>query len=297
MRRRPTLIFVLVLLLLAAIAVWVLARQYRPLFSTDRSFDGQRAYQDVLQQVSFGPRVIGSDAHALAAAYIQDELRQAGWKIELQKTTWQGSPVENILATRGGQTPQIILGSHYDSRSQADQDPGPGPHPPVPGANDGASSVAVLLELARTLPRNTIPLTLVFFDTEDDGGLNGMDWLLGSRAYVHALTFQPKAVVILDMIGDKDLNINMERNSSGSLVSQIWKQAADLGHQDKFIPTPKWSMEDDHTPFLEAGLPAVDVIDFDYPYWHTTQDTADKVSPDSLQIVGEVIRAWIIAQK
>jgi hypothetical protein len=103
--------------------------------------------------------------------------------------------------------------------------------------------------------------------------------------------------VILDMVGDKDLNIYMERNSIGSLVSQIWKQAADLGHQDKFIPIPKWSMEDDHTPFLEAGLPAVDVIDFNYPYWHTTQDTVDKVSPASLQIVGDVISAWILSQK
>jgi glutaminyl-peptide cyclotransferase len=297
MRKPWTPIFILVGLLLIIAAGWAFARNSFPFITINRSFDGQRAYEDVLQQLSFGPRILGSDAHSLAVAYIQDELHQAGWKTELQKTTWQDFPVENILAVRGDQTPQIIIGSHYDSRSQADQDPGSGPYPPVPGANDGASSVAVLLELARTLPRDTVPVSLVFFDAEDDGGLNGMDWLLGSRAYVRDLTFRPRAVVILDMIGDKDLNIYMERNSTTSLVTEIWKLAADLGYQDKFIPALKWSMEDDHTPFLEAGLPAADIIDFDYPYWHTTQDTIDKVSPESLQIVGEVIRAWVLGQK
>ncbi len=120
---------------------------------------------------------------------------------------------------------------------------------------------------------------------------------MGSRAYVASLTYRPRAVVILDMIGDANLNIYIEKKSNPALVAAIWKQAADLGYQQEFIPTPKYSMEDDHTPFLEAGIPAVDIIDFDYPYWHTSQDTADKVSSKSLQIVGDVIRTWLISQR
>ena len=268
-----------------------------PRLGSRSSFNGQRAYQDVLAQMAFGPRTVGSEAHARAITYIQDQLQKAGWQVQMQNTTWNGFPVENIIATRGSQTPEIILGAHYDSREVADQDPGPGPHPPVPGANDGASGVAVLLELARSLPGNTIPVALVFIDNEDNGGINGQDWIMGSRAYVASLNYRPRAVVILDMIGDANLNIYEERNSNPTLVNEIWDQAAALGDEKQFIPVPKYSMEDDHTPFLEAGFPAVDIIDFDYPYWHTTQDTADKVSAKSLQIVGTVVRSWLMTQK
>ncbi len=279
--------------LLIGLSVWAALRA-RPLSSP---FDGARAYKDVLTQLSFGPRTVGSPAHAEAIAYIRSELEKAGWQAQLQVTTWQGYPVENIIATRKNEIPQIILGAHYDSRSIADQDPGPGPHPAVPGANDGASGVAILLELARTLPSNTVPVSLVFFDAEDDGGIGGKDWLLGSRAYVASLTFRPRAAIILDMVGDANLKIYIERNSDPTLVAEIWKQAAAMGHAQEFISTPKYSMLDDHTPFLEAGIPAVDIIDFDYPYWHTSADTADKVSAASLQTVGEVVRAWLIAQE
>jgi Zn-dependent M28 family amino/carboxypeptidase len=260
-------------------------------------FNGQRAYQDVIAQVAFGPRVPDSPAHTQTIRYIQDALKKAGWQSQIQATTWQGFAVQNIIASRTNKTPQIILGAHYDSRMLADQDPGPGRTQPVPGANDGASGVAVLLEMARTLPTDSLPTWLVFFDAEDDGGIAGRDWLLGSRAFVASLTFRPKAAIVVDMVGDADLNIYIERNSNPALVSEIWGQAARLGFARQFISTPKYSMEDDHTPFLKAGIPAVDIIDFDYPYWHTTADTPDKVSPKSLEIVGETLRAWLMGQK
>jgi len=288
---------VLLLVIFGLLMIGVTASLAVRVFPKPTTFDGRRAYQDVLAQVAFGPRTIGSYAHAETIAYIQEELRKANWQSQLQNTTWQGFPVENIIATRQDQPPQIIIGAHYDSRMVADQDPGQGPHPPVPGGNDGASGVAVLLELARTLPSDTLPISLVFLDAEDDGGLGGRDWLMGSRAYVASLTFRPRSVIILDMIGDANLNIYIERNSDPTLVAEIWRQAASMSHQKQFIPTPKYSMIDDHTPFLEAGIPAVDIIDFDYPYWHTTADTADKVSAASLQIVGEVVRAWLMTQK
>src|SRR5512140_179545 len=167
MRNYIKALLILFGLLLISTGTWWISRRNTP----QSPFDGERAYKDVVVQVSFGPRTLNSQAHTQAVEYIQAELRKANWQPQIQQTTWQGFPVENILATRNNQTPQIILGVHYDSRMVADQDPGPGPHPPVPGANDGASGVAVLLELARTLPPTTVPISLVFFDAEDDGGL------------------------------------------------------------------------------------------------------------------------------
>jgi Zn-dependent M28 family amino/carboxypeptidase len=279
--------------LFIALAVWgVLLLTHQPVH-----FNGQRAYQDVLAQVAFGPRVPDSPAHAETIAFIQNELRKTGWQTQIQATTWQGFAIRNIIASRTNQTPQIILGAHYDSRMLADQDPGPGRLAPVPGANDGASGVAVLLELARTLPKDSLPVWLVFFDAEDDGGIAGRDWIMGSQAFVAALPFRPRAAIIVDMVGDADLNIYIEKNSNAALATEIWGQAARLGFDQQFIPTVKYSMEDDHTPFLKAGIPAVDIIDFDYPYWHTAADTPDKVSPKSLQIVGETLRTWVMGQK
>lgn len=281
------------LALVAAAIVLALGRGARP----PEEFDGQRAYQDVLTQMEFGPRTPGSAAHAQALAWMQAELEAAGWQVEIQEAVALGHPIQNLVARRGDAAPQVILGAHYDSRIRADRDDGPGRDGPVPGANDGASGVAVLLELARTLPRDTVPVWLVFFDAEDNGGLPGWDWILGSRAFAASLTETPRAVVIVDMIGDADLNIYRELNSTPALVDEIWAQAAALGYGQFFLPEGKHSMTDDHTPFLEAGIPAVDIIDFDYPYWHTAADTADKVSPHSLEAVGRTLWAWIVNQK
>jgi Iap family predicted aminopeptidase len=288
-------IFILIILgaLFIALVMWgVPLLTHQPVH-----FNGQRAYQDVLAQVAFGPRVPDSRAHAETIAYIQNELRKAGWQAEIQDTSWQGFAIQNIIASRTDRTPQIIMGAHYDSRMLADQDPGPGRVAPVPGANDGASGVAVLLEMARTLPKDGLPTWLVFFDAEDDGGIAGRDLIMGSQAFVAALTFHPRAAIIMDMVGDANLNIYIERNSNAALVTEIWGQAARLGFDQQFIPIVKYSMEDDHTPFLKAGIPAVDIIDFDYPYWHTAADTSDKVSPKSLEIVGETLRTWLLGQK
>jgi Zn-dependent M28 family amino/carboxypeptidase len=136
----------------------------------------------------------------------------------------------------------------------------------------------------------------VFFDTEDNGGIEGWDWILGSREFVRNNSVQPKAVVILDMVGDADLNIYKERNSNPDLTNEIWSIAERLGYGDVFIPEYKYSMLDDHRPFLEAGMTAVDIIDFDYPYWHTVRDTPDNVSAESLQAVGETIQKWVLQQ-
>ncbi|MGD0878739.1 MAG: M28 family peptidase [Anaerolineales bacterium] len=286
-----------VLIILGALSISLAFWEVLLLIPHSFQYNGQRAYQDVLAQVAFGPRVPDSLAHAETITYIQNQLHKAGWQSQVQSTHWQGFAIQNIIASRSDQTPQIILGAHYDSRMLADQDPGPGRNAPVPGANDGASGVAVLLELARTLPKNSLPTWLVFFDAEDDGGIAGRDWIMGSQAFVASLTFRPRAAIILDMVGDANLDIYMEQNSNIALMSEIWGQAAQLGFGQEFIPSIKYSMEDDHTPFLKDGIPAVDIIDFDYPYWHTAGDTPDKVSPKSLEIVGKTLGTWLTKLK
>ena len=259
-------------------------------------FDGKRAYQDVIYQVEIEERYPGSPGHSQLLDYITRELITAGWDVERQLAAIGGKNVINLIATRNKDTKYILLGAHYDNRIFADQDPDQALRTrPVPGANDGASGVAVLLELARTLPEDLpVSTRLVFFDAEDNGGIGDWDWILGSRAYVRDIHPLPQSAVILDMIGDSDLQVYYECNSNPQLREDIWRVADDLGYEDKFIKQERHSMLDDHTPFLEAGIPAVDLIDFDYPYWHTTEDTADKVSPDSLQIIGDTITTWLL---
>jgi len=265
------------------------------------AFDGNRALDDVEYQVSLGPRTLGSPAHAKVVDWIVLELEAAGWEVEIQEGSQGGVPVRNIIGKRGQGDPWVVLGAHFDSRLVADRDPDPTlQNQPVPGANDGASGVAVLLELARVLQdpesKDSQPgrTWLVFFDAEDNGSLPGYDWILGSRYFVSQLVDEkPDAAVIVDMIGDRNLDVYLERNSTPWLAQQIWETAAGLGYQQHIIATYRHSMLDDHTPFLQAGIPAVDMIDFDYPYWHTTNDTVDKVSEESLQVIGRTLQAWL----
>ncbi len=258
-------------------------------------FNADRAYQDVEYQLSLGPRIPGTSGHEQILDWMESELEAENWQVERQELSINGKNVINLIASRGvGE--YILLGAHYDTRILADQDLDPSlKYDPVPGANDGASGVAVLMELARTLPEN-LPVTikLVFFDAEDNGGIDDWDWILGSRAFVRELVDKPSAAIIVDMIGDADLEVYYERNSDIALMEQIWQQASNLGYENIFIPEYRHSMLDDHTPFIEAGIPAVDLIDFDYPYWHTTSDTLDKVSPESLKAIGDTLTAWLL---
>jgi Zn-dependent M28 family amino/carboxypeptidase len=258
-------------------------------------FNGERAFLDAAYQLSLGPRVLGSTAHQKVRSWIISELKAAGWVVENQDANWKGYPIHNIVAKRGNGNQWVILGAHYDSRLVSDRDPDPTlRNQPVPGANDGASGVAVLLELARCLPRNLDKtIWLVFFDAEDNGNLAGNEWIIGSQAFVGNLSEKPDQAIIIDMIGDIDLNIYKEKNSNYEITESIWGVADRLGYEE-FILEPKYRILDDHIPFLEAGIPAVDIIDFDYPFWHTTQDTLDKISAQSLQVVGYTLCVWLM---
>lgn len=258
-------------------------------------FNGKRASGYIAYQISLGSRAVGNRGHEEIISWLMQELEKYGWETSIEHGNAMGHPIKNVIGRRGKGDDWIILGTHYDTRPIADQDADITKHTqPVPGANDGASGVAVLLELARVMPENLDKeIWLVFFDAEDNGDIPGWDWILGSRFFVNSLQDKPDAVVIIDMIGDSDLNIHRELNSTDWLADEIWATAASLGYSEVFIDQPKYSIIDDHTPFLSAGIPAVDIIDFDYPYWHTTEDKPDKISATSLQIVGEVLLKWL----
>jgi Zn-dependent M28 family amino/carboxypeptidase len=269
--------------------------------NSNLEFDGRRALDNVAAQLSFGPRIPGSEGHELTRQWIVQELATYGWNVEIQIGDFKEQKLYNIYATReregagkNSKTPWVILGAHYDTRPISDKDDDPELRmSPVPGANDGASGVAVLLELARVMPKyQNLDVSLVIFDMEDGGGLPGGEWIVGSNLFAERLATIPDAVVIIDMIGDGDQQIYYERTSDYGLRSEIWDIARNIG-VGTFITEEKYSILDDHSPFLARGITAIDIIDFDYPYWHTSEDTLEKVSAQSLHNVGQVLLAWL----
>jgi hypothetical protein len=258
-------------------------------------FQSARAFAHAEAQMQWVPRHPGTEGARLCGDYILAELDAAGWATEEQPFTYRNTPCRNLIGKRGS-GPVFIIGAHYDTRRLADEDPDPANHTqPVPGANDGASGIAVLLELARVLRPETLGRTiwLVAFDAEDNGDLDGWDWIVGSQYMADNLTTLPQGMVLVDMIGDADLQIHHEYNSSRSLNDAIWQVAADEGYT-AFIPNYRWSIIDDHIPFRRLDIPAVNLIDFDYPYWHTVEDTLDKISAASLEAVGRTVHAWLL---
>ncbi len=258
------------------------------------SFDENRAYQDVQTQLSFGFRYPGSIGHAQTQDWIVSELEKNNWQVQLYEYPYYDLTISNIVAHRDGTAPHVLFGAHYDTRLLADQDLNY-PQEPVLGANDGASGVAVLLELARVIPE-TVPneITLAFFDFEDQGGIGQYQWIAGSTALASDPTFKlPDQVIIVDMIGDKDLNVYIDRNSDPALTVEIWQAAQELGYEHYLIPEAKYSMLDDHVPFKNQNIPAIDIIDFDYPAWHTTMDNESNISAKSLGIIGKTLLYWL----
>jgi Zn-dependent M28 family amino/carboxypeptidase len=258
-------------------------------------FDGQTSYQHVLTQVAIGPRPTGSEAGWATGDFIISELAKAGWPAESQEFLFKGVRGRNVIG-RKGSGPVIIVGAHYDTRPAADMDPVAALRSEwIEGANDGASGVAVLLELARVLEPEKLrnEVWLAFFDAEDRGRLDGWPFSVGARHMAENLVLNPQAVIVIDMIGDADQQLYYEHNSADELSAEVWAVAAELGYQEYFIPEFRHTIIDDHIPFLERLIPAIDIIDFDYPYWHTVEDTADKVAPASLERIGRTLEVWL----
>jgi len=248
----------------------------------------------IQEQLSFGPRIPGSDASLKTANYFRDYLEDNGWIVEFQEFDFEGVKLRNVIAKNSAGAPQLLIGTHYDTRQISDQDPVQSNQSiPVPGAIDGSSGSALLLELGNLVSDEETIIWLVFFDGEDQGGINNWQWSIGAEYFAKNFVEKPKSVVILDMLGDHDLKIYKELNSDLELSNEIWTIAGNLGFSNSFINEQKHSFIDDHLPFINMGIPTALLIDFDYPYWHTTSDTLDKVSERNLEIVLEVINEWI----
>ena len=258
-------------------------------------FDSNRAWEHLRRQVAIGPRPSGSTGIAETRRYILEQLCAAG--IEGQEQPFEAQtpvgPIKmaNIVATIPGSRPdRIALGSHFDTKRFSEFR--------FVGASDGASSTAALLELGRVLNQrqNLYTIELLFFDGEEAvlRDWAGTDHTYGSRHYVESAKKAGslrgvKALVLMDMIVDRNLRIRREGNSTRWLNDIIWAAAASLGYQSFFIDEEFSIGGDDHFEFLAAGIPAADIIDFDYPAWHTVRDDLDAVSARSLQIVGDVV--------
>ena len=258
----------------------------------------------MIKQCDFGPRVPGSQAHRDCLKFLTSELKKFGAAVTpqpfRQKLPGFENPVTmtNVVASFSLQkTERILLCAHWDSRPWADQDPNSeNRDQPVLGANDGASGVAVLLEVARhiQLAEPKYGVDIVLFDGEDSGLPGQPDsYALGAQHFAKNKDFRyrPKFGILLDMVGDKDLQIYQEENSvnyAPKIVERIWDRAQRLG-SSSFFASSGYQVTDDHLPLLRVGIPCVNLIDFDYEYWHTLADTPDKCSPESLAEVGRLV--------
>lgn len=271
-------------------------------------FDAENAFRYLVKQVEFGPRNPGSAGYRQCLAFLQSELRTFADTVFLQTFPYRTSRGEPFLGTnviarfRQNDKPAILLTAHWDTRPWADQDTDPKNYDrPIPGANDGASGVAVLLEMARIFSeaRPPVNIDIVLFDAEDTGETgNSKSFALGSQYFAKNLPAgaQYRYAINFDMIGDKNLEIRREANSDAyaqALMDAVFSTARLMGFP-QFINEPTAGIYDDHMPLNEANIPAIDLIDFGYPdeshrYWHTMQDTPDKCSPESLFAVGTVI--------
>ncbi|MGC8594910.1 MAG: M28 family peptidase [Candidatus Kryptoniota bacterium] len=271
------------------------------------SFSGSNAFQYLVAQTNFGPRNPNSIGHTQCLAYLQEELARYADSVQLQSfdvTGYNGLILHltNVIAHFNSKSQRrVLLSAHWDTRPRADHEKGGPVDKPILGANDGASGVAVLLEIARNLKSNPPPVgvDIILWDGEDygrEGDLN--NYFLGSRywAATKPYSYQPLFAVNLDMVGDKQLTLPKEGFSvkyAPDIVNLVWNTAGELGIS-QFIDRVGDDVYDDHLELDNVGIKAIDIIDFAYPdatnrYWHTLEDTPDKCSPESLAAVGRVL--------
>ncbi len=282
-------------------------------------FTGYNAFSYLEKYMELSPIIPGSQASLQFHAYATQHLEKYSWKVELQNWKHQGTnrTLHNLIAKKHSSNNSakeiLILGAHYDTRLLADKDPDFSKRQlPVPGANDGGSGVVVLLELSRVLDfLQDIEIWLVFFDAEDQGMIKGWDsdglmdgWCIGSTYFVEQLSpleqEKIRVAIIIDLVGDFNLILKKEGYSDPTYVQEIWLAAAELGYSDCFVDEIGSSIIDDHFPFLQADVPAVDIIQqrsrdgYSFFRWHhTVNDTIENVCPESLEKVGRTLEYYI----
>ena len=279
--------------------------------SVPSPFDGEKALGYVRTFMEFGARVPGTEAHKKAGDWIESEARSRADTVIVQQwthTTQTGVklPLRNVLARFNPMAEERLLYvTHWDSRPVAEKSTTDSMRRlPTPGANDGGSGVGLFLALGDILKATPpgIGVDLLFVDGEDYGQFTpDVDVLLGSMYFANNLpsaNYRPLFGVVFDMIGETDLKIPQEEHSinrAPEVVERVWRTAAEMGYGNIFVPSSTFPITDDHLPLLDKGLRVIDVIDLEYAYHHTVNDTIDKLSSRSLKIVGDV--AWKLIQR
>jgi hypothetical protein len=266
------------------------------------AFNGGRAFEDLKRLAAFGPRPAGSKALGEAREWIVRQLEASGWQVErdsfVGRTPIGEIPMTNLVARLPGAKPQVVIvAGHYDTKRFDDF--------AFVGANDGGSSAAFLLELARVLAsrKNRFTTWLVFFDGEEAvlRDWSASDSLYGSRHLVSKLSSsgelsRVRAMILVDMVADPKLRLERDLNSTPGLRDAVFNTARRLGYA-KYLASADTAIDDDHVPFVNAGVSAVDLIGLDYgpnrSYWHTAQDTVEHCSALGLSIVGRVVAATL----
>lgn len=270
-------------------------------------FDANRAFADLEKQVAFGPRNPGSEGHDKCLKWLREEVGKSADRVITQSFQQnlggRSYAFTNVFGIYGDGSAKkwVLLAAHWDSRPFADQDTDEQKaRQPIPGANDGASGVAVLLEMGRMLheKRPGLGVVVALLDGEDFGRSTS-NMFLGSREFakrwkdlLSGVTSRFEYGILLDMVGAKDMRIPREGTSQDAtpqVMDRIWANAKKAGLSQQFPDTPGEPIQDDHIPLIAAGIPTVDLICFNYAYWHTHEDTPDKCAPASLKAVGEVV--------
>ncbi len=282
-----------------------------PLAADRPAFSADSAYRFIEVILSFGPRVPGSAAHRACGDWLVLQLKRYGAQVYEQKGTFRGTPVRNIIASFGPDTAKgrVILSAHWDSRPWAERDPET-PQAPVPGANDGASGVAVLLELARLFGQKPLPypVDIILWDSEDLGRENEPDsYCLGSQYWAAQPQPYPASAYVwginLDMVGGRNATFLQEAHSrqyAPTLTSTLWQVARQLGYERFFVPLPGDPITDD--PYylsVRARIPMTNIIQREptgrgfFPEWHTTRDNLEVIDRATLAAVGETLIAFL----
>lgn len=275
----------------------------------DEDFAGSRALDDVGRQMAYGTRSTGTQGSADMSRWLVQQLTGMGWDVVIQEyPIGDARMARNLIAIRSPETapeggaPVGLLATHYDTRLTADGETDPGAQPqPAPGANNGASGTAVLLELARTLDVEAVGHTicLAFFDGDANAGLPGWEGRLGSAHFARTLAQDaprcaaPRFAVALDMVGSDSAIYRIDPAADAMLSDRLWRTAAELGYGSSFLPEAGPDTLNAHTPFAAQGIPSALIADLDYPAARTLADTASRISESALQRVGRTLETWL----
>lgn len=273
---------------------------------TTEPFSGEQALRYAVQQTEFGPRITGTDAHLRAGDQIVDQLTEHGWDVLIQPFTIDGTTARNIIAIKGGggiaNQRVAMLTTHYDTRALADRDPQlANQSQPAGGANTGASGVGLLLELARGLDVSLTNHTvcLIFLDAEDNAGLEGWPTNGGTQVFLSRFVEDlprcqgPRFAIHLDMVGGTEQELYAAGQSNPDLQRALWQITQELGYTGWRVQSSGEGVINTHLRFAEQEIPALGLAGLNYPYRHSTDDTADKLSAQRLEQVGRTLKVWL----